>query len=302
MAAPLAPWVTVNPRDFVQAGAEGAQAGLAAARIQQQSQQEGAQNDLASRRLALQADQEARQASQAEAQLSQQAQLAQMEMQARQQIAEKAALRSSQQIAIQNAYKQAMLGIDQSRIDQTKAVADQKMKEAALMFADEQGFANEVGRGTPVAEAFAKYPRTKASLVTSLGGQAEKDYGDIETTELPGGATAAFRRKSPGFKMITEKPSKESAIQDHTLKMRQDSLEKAASKEDIGSPERAQLERRIKDIESARIALTKGPGVTAPSPFKEGQRIRNRQDGKEYVVQDGQPVPVDESGPGDEDQ
>ncbi len=125
--AQIPPWLNVQPSDFVHAASQGAQAGLEAARTRQQGQEASDRIGLESQRLALQADAQSQQADESEARLSQAERIANMEMQARKDIAERNAMRTSQQMAIQQAYHQAQFGLGQQRIDQQKAFADQKM-------------------------------------------------------------------------------------------------------------------------------------------------------------------------------
>src|SRR6185503_19307852 len=131
----LPSWVQVNPKDFVQAASAGAEAGLGAARTMITARQVQQEAGLAAARL------------------SQQERIAQMEMTARREIAEQNNLREQQQLAIQNAYHQAQIGVAKDRIEAVSAIAEQKARDAAMQFADEQGFYKAVNAGATIPEA-----------------------------------------------------------------------------------------------------------------------------------------------------
>ena len=59
------------------------------------------------------------------------------------------------------------------------------------------------------------------------------------------------------------------------------------------------MEQRAAEIEKKRLAILQPPAPTtktgtSQSQDKEGQRIRNKKDGKIYVIKDGTPVPEDQ--------
>lgn len=135
----------------------GASAGASAGRMEQE-------NRFESIRLGLEAKRLQQSAALEQAQLNQAADQHAMEFQARQKLQEQNQERLKQQLNIQNAYKTAELGIAQGRLEETKALAEQKARTAALTFQREQGFATDVASGVPVMEAYRRNPVSPAML------------------------------------------------------------------------------------------------------------------------------------------
>lgn len=170
----IPPWLAVNPADFVRAGSEGASAGLGAAHIAQEA---SAERD----RIGMEA-----------ARLSQQEHIAEMEASTRREIADQNRMREDQSMAIQNAYRQSVLGLQKDRLTAAAALTDAKGKAAAMQFADEQGFAQAIAGGKTVPEALALFPRTKAATVNALRLSKENEPGQARVGTLPGGGDTPF--------------------------------------------------------------------------------------------------------------
>lgn len=151
----IPPWV--RGPDVLGALSSGASAGAAAGRMEQEERFE-------SQRLGLEAMRLRQSAALSQAQLQQSAEQHAMEFQARQKLAEQNQLREQQRLNIENAYKTAALGIAQGRLEETKAAADQKAKQATLTFQREQAFARDVTSGVPVMEAYQRNPVSSALL------------------------------------------------------------------------------------------------------------------------------------------
>jgi hypothetical protein len=294
------PWLNVTPDSFVRSANEGASAGLGAARLRQAGDSDAA-------RLALEAQSIAQRADAADAQLSEHERIAQMEAQTRKEIAQQNQLRETQQLAIEQAYKQAQLGLGKQRIDEQKAIANAKAKEAAMTYQQEQGAAQYL-RDNPgdVAGALLNFPKGR-SVVGTIGRSQSMD--GVQMQDVDG---HTFAKISPNrFELMKDKvdpvtviklknlsDDRKQALAD--LKAAGDDTEKMQAKLALQSIEKKQIELATgKSRKSGNTAVTP-PGTrtaTAPpqqSPFKEGQKIRNIKDGKEYIVKDGQPVPVED--------
>lgn len=175
--AEIPPWVAVGPTDYLRATQAGVQGGLERAALLQRGEEAADRMSLERQSMAQQ--QQAQQARMvlAQQQQAQQQRLTEMEVKARMDIAKQNALRMQTQNDMLNAYRQAQTGLGQARLQEAQAIARQKAEQTALAFRDEQGFAQEVSRGTPVSEALFKYPRTRPSIVGALtrtGDQMDK--------------------------------------------------------------------------------------------------------------------------------
>lgn len=138
----------------------GASAGNAAARASSEAQNESV-------RLALEAS-NMQQRNQMEAQrLTQAERLAAMENQTRKEIAQQNQLREQQRMAIEQAYRQATLGIAKGRLEEQQAVADAKAKEAAMRIQRERDFGAAVAGGMSVMDAYRKFP-VPASVINAF--------------------------------------------------------------------------------------------------------------------------------------
>ncbi len=151
----IPPWV--RGPDVLGAISSGASAGAAAGRMEQENRAESERIGMESLRLRQSAAIE-------RARLEQASEQHQMEFQARQKLAEQNQLRQEQRLNIENAYKTAALGIAKGRLEETQAAAEEKARTAALTFQREQAFAREVASGTPVMEAYRKYPVGASTL------------------------------------------------------------------------------------------------------------------------------------------
>jgi hypothetical protein len=138
----------------------GASAGNAAARAASEATNESA-------RIALEAS-NMQQRNQMEAQrLSQAERLAMMENQTRKEIAQQNQLREQQRLAIEQAYRQATLGIAKGRLEEQRAVADAKAKEAAMRIQRERDFGTAIASGMSVMDAYRKFP-VPASVINAF--------------------------------------------------------------------------------------------------------------------------------------
>lgn len=104
----------------------------------------------------------------AKARLDQQSVLANMEMQARQQISEREALQHQERLAIEQAYHATTTGLAKQRIDQASSLAAAKAAEAAKSFSDEQQLAAHVASGGKLVEGLSKFPRAKPGFINAL--------------------------------------------------------------------------------------------------------------------------------------
>lgn len=290
-------WLNVHPQDFVQAGQQGAETGLGVARLEQAGQQHSAQLAQEANRQRQIADYEA-------AQLSQHEHLAEMEMQARREIAQQNRLREDQQHLITNAYHQAEVGLGRDRIDQRNALADAISREKAATYAEESGLAQHIAKGGTMAEGLMKFPRARGIAAALKANQAEAD-GAVTVQDVPGIGKVIKRAGSSHWQVIpTEKPR---VIQDHkdgsirllhpdgTLQVVKPPVA-SATDEMTGLNGNTNTNTTATSTPGIFSRLFGGGSAAAPAtPFKEGQPIRNRKDGKMYVVKGGIPVPVEEA-------
>lgn len=171
----IAPWLDVKPSDFIRAANEGASAGEAAARTQLEAEGQRQRARSEAQRLALEAQSLNANAEHQAQVLSQQERLTMMEQAHRDEILKQDRMRQDQKMLIDNAYKTAQIGIAKDRVDNQKALADAKAKEAALTIADEQRFAQNISidpaTGKPrmsVMEAYQQSPRLSAAKLKAM--------------------------------------------------------------------------------------------------------------------------------------
>lgn len=128
------------------------------------------------------------------------------------------------------------------------------------------------------------------------------DAEALEISEVMPGVKLIRDRQSGIFKIATgERPMNEA----QRLKLMKDSIKmkKDISNMDKDTPEYLENLRVIKAYDNALKEAGSTPGqvrapaaqaqpVAAPnaSPYKEGQRIRSKKDGKTYIVRNGVPV------------
>lgn len=240
----LPPWLNVSPSDFVRAAQAGASAGLEAGALEQRGRSDAA-------RLALEAQSINQRAEAEAAQLAEHERVANMEMKARQEIAEQNRLRQSQEDLIQNAYRTAQIGLGKQRIADQQAVAAAKARDAALQFADEQAFAQEIASGTKIPEAMMKHPRVRPSVVSALA--------STTTMALP-----APQEISPGVRILQTSPNRYQvlpkqvdAAKQEKLKTLHAELKRLGDLYEVSSEaDRPGIQARIDENERKRIALT----------------------------------------------
>lgn len=196
-----------------------------------------------------------------------------MESQAREKATKQSALTAEARIKTESAYRTATLGLQQARLQDAAEVNAAKTKEAALKLADQQGFAADLKSGMKIEDALYRHPRlsTPASAVA-----AHKDTLDLGSQRLD-------------------------------LRQQQIDLQKQAlsDREAKTPPPRRTGSRTTKDPETGNTSTTytyEDRGVPAEqssevpvntaSPFKEGQVVKNKKNGKTYKIVNGQPVEV----------
>lgn len=294
MAFPIPSWVSVNPKDFTQAASQGADAGIAAQRSQNSAQEDAARIGLQSQQLAQSALAESHRAAEAAKRLDHEQVMAQMEAQARREIAQKNAIRESQQLAIDAAYKQQRIGLGQQHVEQMQAVADAKARDAARMFANQQGFAKALASGVPVAEAMAQFPVAPSMARALSPGGGVKDYGDPETMDLGGGVKAAFRRNSPGLHIINPVKNAPEISVSNRIQVQKaiDGLErqKAGLIPGADDAQIRQIDARIQNWNQFGQTNTPAPSDDATG-HPEGARVRNKKTGQYFRVRGGKLVP-----------
>jgi len=292
----------IKPASF-QAGQEGFEAGLGAARVQQAATEHAAQLQMEAQRLKQSADTE-------NARLSQAEQMAQMEAQARKEISNQNFQRQQQQDLIKQAEFSAKLGLSRDKLDQDNALAQQKAKESAYRFSQGQGAAAYLKEHPgDTAGAFMNFPGALGIPGIANALKPTEKLGDPEVQDIPGVGRVV---KVPGSKdwrlvqnpkdKIIRDPKDGSVIAikpDNTTQVivppkvsKSDDVLGAAAGDAVPTP--SLLERAASLI---GIKNQTPPRSSNASPFKEGQQIRNKKDGKMYVIKNGVPVPVDEQKP-----
>lgn len=101
------------------------------------------------------------------AQLDQRERIAAMEAQTRKEIAQQNQLREQQRLAIESAYHTAQIGLAKGRLEEQKAIADAKGRDAALRLQREAEFGNAVASGMSVMDAYKQFP-VPASVVNAF--------------------------------------------------------------------------------------------------------------------------------------
>ncbi len=276
--ASLPPWLDVTPAQFVQAGNEGANAGLAAAHLRQSADQHAAQ--LAAEHARIQ-----QQAAAESAKLSQQQHIAEMEMQARKEIANQNHLREQQQNLQLNAYRQSEIGLRQAQLERMQALNDAAAREKAMMYAQEAGLANHISQGGDMATGLMKFPMARG-IAGALKAGEPKDFGPLEQTPIPGGV-ALTRKGSPAVHIVKQEKDGTKIIHDardgSTIKVKPD-----GSVETIVPATRG----TGKIMERLGLQGTNAPQASVESPFPEGTRIKHNDTNQHFVIQGGVPVPV----------
>jgi hypothetical protein len=256
----IPPWLNVQPSDFVRAGSAGAEAGLGAAKVALEAK---AQSDQA----ALQA-----------ARLSQAERIANMEMQARREIAEQNRLREDQQLAIQSAYHTAQIGVAKDRIAEQQALAEAKGRAAANQMARNAGFAEYIkAHPEDMIGGYAQFG-PESNVVNALRMTQPTPPGQATIVTHPETGKRKFLRQGrSGQETPITEPSEEMTIsQEMTKQSKIDAWERERDK--VGILPKSQRPAAMKKIDDA-IAVWKNFGTK--SKFSR------------YDASSGKLVPVD---------
>lgn len=269
---PLPPWLNVQPADFLRATEAGTH-------------------------VQLQRQQMANQAAQATARLNHEQMIAQMEAESRKQITQQNALMRQAQIEFQKQYHDSQVGLARQRMEEMQAINQAKAQDAARKFAAQQKYTNLLRSGVSPDQALYQVPELATpSAVAAINRGGQKEYGPIETQEVAPGVTAAFRKGSPSIHFMPEaKMNARQKVIDQDLKKQYDKLSSQLTGYDPKTDDTIKMQ--MQQIEQQRLQNAYAGGGTSTgtaSPFKEGQKIRNKKDGKIYVIKDGVPVPVDQ--------
>ena len=281
----LPPWISVQPQDFVRAGQEGADAGLSAARIEQAGRLHAEQLGMEAQRMKQKAAAEAARLSQAE-------HIAEMETQARQEIAQQNRLREDQQNLIQNAQRQAEFGLHRSRLEQQDALAQAKDREAAMSFAQTAGLAAYLkANHGDMAGALMQFPHARQIVSALKAPKPPDEIGAVESQDIEGGRILS-RKGSKDYKFIpNEKPKTfHESKTGEVFRVNPD-----GTQEIIRSPRKTAAEQFLE----SHGGETNAPASANPSPFKEGQKVRHK-DGSIWIIKGGVPVPVADNTTSDE--
>ena len=149
------------------------------------------------------------------ARLSQQEHLAQMEAQARHEIAQQNFARQQQEQLLTNAYRQSEIGLGKARLDQRQALADAIGREKALTYAQESALAQHVANGGDIASGLSLYPRGRG-IASAIKMKQEKELGPIESSDINGG-TVIGRKGSAHWQYIPSAKDKIIKEKDGTI-------------------------------------------------------------------------------------
>jgi hypothetical protein len=170
-----------------------------------------------------------------------------------------------------NAYRQQQIALHGENLQREEAAAADKARQGAMIFQHTQGYAQEIANGVPPAIALSHYPLVGTAAASMLQRQAaaerERDYGDIQTIDLPNGAKGVYRKGSPGMHVINEPRGSDfnSAIQKAAFASEMHQLDRDAREKDANN----NFKMSRADVDVARQALVdKYSQMNQPKPIQ----------------------------------
>lgn len=260
--------------------------------------------------------------------LAQQAATAAMESATRAQIAHQNNLAEQQQIEVSKAYHDAQLGLRQRELDQEQQRISATAQQAAQTFQAQEQYRQRVKagedpnkvmlelwpslyKGAGGFEPVARATRPFVPKAVTVDGQKmfERAPGQFAFPPKEGVDIEGRMVRMDELRHL-EKQRETLDKEDANDPIGEMSADKDASK--LGPAGKAARKRYLerqkqktnldRQIEQMRLGAT-GAKATLPesmtwtgtaSPFKEGQTVRNKKDGKLYRIVNGQPVPIEE--------
>lgn len=256
----LPPWLNVQPSQFLEATERGTQAGL-----QNQAQQN--------------------QAAEAQARLTHEDQMAKMEAEMRKQVLQQNFLRQNAQLENIKAYREAQVGLAQGRLQEQQVVNQAKAQHAARMFAAQQKYSQLLQSGVSPQKALYQVPELSTpSAVAAMGRSAgTRDYGAIQTQNLPGGQTIAYRAGSPGLHVIPPKQS----INDRVFAIEMKALADRKAKFGADDPESsAEVDKQMLELrQKYEAGQTMGTGTSQGGGSKTERARQLRKENPNWTKQ-----------------
>lgn len=215
-----------------------------------------------------------------------------MEAQARAVTNERETQLEQARLQTETAFKNEQLGLRKQQLEQAAQINAQRTRDAALKMADQHGFAADLKSGMPIEQALYRHPRLStpsAAVAAHKAGldvseerlQLSRDRLDLQQKE--------FERKRDAVK--TEKigtmdiplPTPKGEFTGPTIK---------------GVPLNSPVINQVMGTNApagtgTNYGARATSGARGAMPFQEGQKVRNKKDGKTYIVKNGVPVAVD---------
>ena len=237
----------------------------------------------------------AQRAQQAQQELAQTMAIRQQQMQQETQV-------EQQRINVQAKMQQQRIDLENQALNEKRQEAAARAKEAADGIAQTRGFYAAIAGGMPTAEAAWRFPKARQGAINESGTSersaermAQKRQEDQDKVYQNFAKETENRRKSEVKQQDTKAKlqAKEDAAPPVSVKLPGD---QGSIRLPANSP---QINALLGDQAPAGLGTNWQGGATSPNvpqgkQFKEGQTIRNKKDGKLYVVKDGQPVPLEE--------
>lgn len=267
---PVPPWLRgVGAGEIGQLYSSGVHTGAGIAEAQQRMSQQ----------LALQ-----------EQQLAQEKEVAQMRLDAQQKVQEQENARKVQEMAMTKAYHDQTIDLRKSQVQEAQQKLQAQAQLAATQFAARQRAAQRIAGGEDAAKVWLEEGPQAGGIGATMGAaalrstQSGKEYGGITTESLPGGATAVYRKGSPGLHVIPPEKSHEiTATALASLAKTIPSLQTAAKLGGTNSLSQKVLDKIMPIIQNASQSATAGQSGGATRTVK-----RNPKTGKFELVKEPQ--------------
>lgn len=168
----------------------------------------------------------------AQTRIAEQQRQANMEHAAKQQAMQANILKAQQEMLLEKAYKDQQLSLENARLTEMQQRNAAEAQHAAAVLRETE--ARNAIQAAMATRRMTETERHNRATEERLG--TGKDYGDIITEQLPGGATAAYRPGSPGLHILptgTDKiaAARQMAADKADLSMAQRELQNARARE-----------------------------------------------------------------------
>lgn len=222
------------------------------------------------------------------AQLQQEARRMEMESAVRQEQIKRQSAMEQARLATQKAYQTMQIELEQQRLGQAAQGVQLRTQAAAQKLADQQKFAGLIRNNVPMDQALAQVPglATPSALMA-----AKRDQTNLVQQRLE----IARQNVEMQKKRIAMEQQRIDEAKRHTpskMIMSLGEMYTALRNTFEDTPEGKEQADAIRELIRQRIS---GGGsapakASGPSPYKEGQTIRDKKTGKVYKVVNGRPV------------